>query len=108
VEIREFRENGVTFTDGSELDVDSVIFAWVSRISASIMSRNAQSHYYSVNSTGYQNIRPTMKKVFGADTIVRTHEVWGMDAEGELKGCYRPSGHPGVRRVFSINRSPAS
>ena len=29
VEIQVFRENGVQFTDGSELDIDGVIFACV-------------------------------------------------------------------------------
>jgi len=37
-----------------------------------------------------------MKEVFGEETIERTGPVWGLDHEGELRGCYRPSGHPGV------------
>lgn len=37
-----------------------------------------------------------MKKIFGNEIIDRTHEVWGLDEEGELRGCYRPSGQPGV------------
>lgn len=37
-----------------------------------------------------------MKKIFGNEIINRTHEVWGLDEEGELRGCYRPSGQPGV------------
>ncbi|KAH8114872.1 FAD/NAD-binding domain-containing protein [Phellopilus nigrolimitatus] len=74
-EIAGFSENGsgVTLNDGSTLDADAVIFA-----------------------TGYQNIRPSVAKIFGADVIGRTQEVWGLDAEGELRGCYRPSGVPGL------------
>lgn len=40
-----------------------------------------------------------MKKIFGDEVINQTQEVWGLDEEYELKGCYRPSGHPGVRAV---------
>ena len=58
---------------------------------------------YGSFSTGYRNIRPSMKSIFGSETIDRTTEVWGLDSESELRGCYRPSGHPGVRSVFSIN-----
>ena len=46
--------------------------------------------------TGYKYIRETSAAIFGADVIDRTSEVWGLDAEGELSGAYRPSGHPGV------------
>ncbi|KAI5119263.1 hypothetical protein M0805_007266 [Coniferiporia weirii] len=75
VEISHFAKDGtgVVFTDGSSTDVDVVIFA-----------------------TGYENIRPSMKKIFGAEIIDQTQDVWGLDEEGELKGCYRPSGHPGL------------
>jgi len=38
-----------------------------------------------------------MKKIFGPDTIDMTGEVaGGLDEEGEPRGMYRPSGHPGV------------
>ncbi|THH07598.1 hypothetical protein EW145_g3271 [Phellinidium pouzarii] len=75
VEIARFAEDGagVVFTDGSSMDVDVVIFA-----------------------TGYENIRPSMKRIFGAEVIDQTQPVWGLDKEGELRGCYRPSGHPGL------------
>ncbi|TDL17734.1 FAD/NAD-binding domain-containing protein [Rickenella mellea] len=73
VEVQRFNEKSINFNDGSELEVDAVIFA-----------------------TGYYNIRPTVRKVFGAEMIDRTSQVWGLDEEGELKGCYRPSGLPGL------------
>jgi hypothetical protein len=47
-------------------------------------------------STGYHNIRETMKETFSEDVIDRTEEVWGLDTEGESRGCYWPSGQPGV------------
>ncbi|KAG6813422.1 hypothetical protein H0H92_011119 [Tricholoma furcatifolium] len=73
VEPELFTKDSLVFSDGSELPVDVVIFA-----------------------TGYHNIRETVKEIFGEDTIARTSQVWGLDAEGELRGCYRPSGHPGL------------
>ncbi|KAJ3554920.1 hypothetical protein NM688_g2858 [Phlebia brevispora] len=68
-----FTSTGLLFADGSELPADAVIWA-----------------------TGYINTRELNKKVFGADVIEKTSEVWGLDEEGELKGSYRPSGHPGL------------
>ncbi|KAF8875527.1 hypothetical protein BD779DRAFT_1678225 [Infundibulicybe gibba] len=73
VEISAFKPKSVLFTDGSELLADAVIF-----------------------STGYHNIREDMKSLFGEATINQTGPVWGLDEEGELRGCYKPSGHPGL------------
>jgi len=71
LEIIEFKEAGVKYSDGSEQEVDAVILA-----------------------TGFQNTRPSMEKTFGEEIISRTKKVWGMDEEGEICGSYRPSGHP--------------
>lgn len=51
-----------------------------------------------------------MAKLFGSDVIGQTQEVWGLDGEGELRGCYRPSGHPGVsvQSRFLYTRTPSS
>ncbi|TFK65980.1 FAD/NAD-P-binding domain-containing protein [Pluteus cervinus] len=73
VEPTSFASSALIFRDGSRLDADIVIFA-----------------------TGYHRMTQTMKKVFGEQAIDRTGEVWGLDEEGEIKGCYRPSGHPGL------------
>ncbi|THG97872.1 hypothetical protein EW026_g4211 [Hermanssonia centrifuga] len=70
---KSFGEKSLVFEDESELPADAVIFA-----------------------TGYINIRETNKKLFGADIIDQTSHVWGLDDEGELRGSYRPSGHPGL------------
>ncbi|GLB34118.1 putative L-lysine 6-monooxygenase (NADPH-requiring) [Lyophyllum shimeji] len=73
VEPKSFTEDAIVFNDGSTLPADVVIFA-----------------------TGYDSIRDTAKDTFGEETIECTSHVWGLDEEGELRGCYRPSGHPGL------------
>ncbi|ESK92689.1 flavin-binding monooxygenase [Moniliophthora roreri MCA 2997] len=73
VEVERLAENEVFFSDGSSLPADAIIFA-----------------------TGYENIREVTKKTFGEKTIGMTSEVWGLDEEGELRGSYRPTGHPGL------------
>ncbi|KAJ6608145.1 hypothetical protein B0H10DRAFT_2227167 [Mycena sp. CBHHK59/15] len=37
-----------------------------------------------------------MRGLFGDSVIDQTSVVWGVDEEGELNGCYCPSGHPGL------------
>ncbi|KAJ7925056.1 FAD/NAD-binding domain-containing protein [Mycena leptocephala] len=73
VEIARFTETSALFTDGSSLEVDAVVFA-----------------------TSYENIRDTMRGLFGDAVIDQTTTVWGVDEEGEINGCYRPSGYPGL------------
>ncbi|KAG6868751.1 hypothetical protein C0993_011020 [Termitomyces sp. T159_Od127] len=72
VEPEYFTEDTLIFKDGTALPADVVIFA-----------------------TGYHNIRESMKETFGEGTIERTSPIWGLDEEGELRGCYRPTGHSG-------------
>ena len=43
-------------------------------------------------------MREYSRKVFGDANIDRTGPVYGLDAEGELQGSYRRTGHPGVSR----------
>ncbi|KAJ7848103.1 hypothetical protein B0H13DRAFT_1906930 [Mycena leptocephala] len=71
VEIARFTENSAMFTDGSSLKIDAVV-------------------------TSVGNIRDTMRGLLGNTVIEQTSTVWGVDEEGEINGCYRPSGHPGV------------
>ncbi|KAI0700894.1 FAD/NAD(P)-binding domain-containing protein [Cytidiella melzeri] len=68
-----FTSSGLLFTDGSQLEADVVILA-----------------------TGFKKIRAMSEALFGSEVIGRTSEVWGLDAEGELQGSYRPCGHPGL------------
>jgi hypothetical protein len=44
-----------------------------------------------------------MRKIFGDAIIDQVGPVWGVDGEGELKNCYRPTGHPGVGLFVFIN-----
>ncbi|TCD61860.1 hypothetical protein EIP91_007829 [Steccherinum ochraceum] len=68
-----FTADGLHFADGTNIGADSIIFA-----------------------TGYVNIRETAKKIFGEEALRNVGEVYGLDEEGELKGSFRPTGHPGL------------
>ncbi|KAJ5627946.1 hypothetical protein N7490_010174 [Penicillium lividum] len=48
-----------------------------------------------VLATGYDNMRTTVRKVLGDEIADRCQDVWDLDNEGELRGMWRPSGHPG-------------
>ncbi|KAJ5554067.1 hypothetical protein N7513_004026 [Penicillium frequentans] len=48
-----------------------------------------------VLATGYDNMRTTVRKVLGDKVADRCQDVWDLDNEGELRGMWRPSGHPG-------------
>ncbi len=41
-------------------------------------------------------MREANAELLGKNVIEQTEEVYGLDDEGEIKGSYRPSGHPGV------------
>ncbi|KAF7310514.1 hypothetical protein HMN09_00594000 [Mycena chlorophos] len=73
VEASHFTEDSLVFTDGEALPADVVIYA-----------------------TSYDSIRDNMRALFSDAVIDRTDVLWGLDAEGELRGCYRESGHPGL------------
>ncbi|PFH48229.1 hypothetical protein AMATHDRAFT_65926 [Amanita thiersii Skay4041] len=73
VELVRFEENGIALSDGTILKADVVIFG-----------------------TSFHNIRHSVVDLFGEETIEKTSRVWGLDEEGELYGCYRPTGHPGL------------
>ncbi|KAI5118884.1 hypothetical protein M0805_003559 [Coniferiporia weirii] len=87
VEIARMSENSVVFSDGSELEVDAVVFA-----------------------TGFETIRVTYRRMLGASIVDKTSEIWGLDEEGEVKGVYRPTGQPGLWYAagdFSFSRTYA-
>ncbi|CCM04096.1 uncharacterized protein FIBRA_06255 [Fibroporia radiculosa] len=73
VELSRFEEDRLMFTDGTELLADLVVFA-----------------------TGYTDPRESLRDLFGAELIDRTKPLWDLDEEGEVQGCYRPTGHPGL------------
>lgn len=71
-EIERVNAHSITFTDGSELEADEIVFA-----------------------TGYQNMRETARKIFGDELADRVRDVWGFDEEGETRTMWRRTGHPG-------------
>ncbi len=95
VEIARTSSDSVHFTDGSTLEADVIIFAFVES-SPSLVPSLIESLF---RRTGYENIRETMRPLFGNETIDKTRPVYGKDEEGEFRASYRPSGHPGVRDV---------
>lgn len=72
-----FTRDGITFRDGFSLAADAVIFA-----------------------TGYEPINNSISGIFGVEITKAITPVWGLDAEGELRRAYSPSGHPGVCHPF--------
>lgn len=73
VEVKQYVQDGVICTDGSFLRADVVIFA-----------------------SGWLDSRESLKDIFSTETVEATKAPWGLDEEGELCGCYRPTGHPGL------------
>ena len=52
--------------------------------------------------TGHKSIRDSNTEVLGEDVMSKVGPVYGLNAEGELNRCFRPSGHPGVRHIFLL------
>ena len=75
--------------DGEVLPADIVVLAYVVR---SYRFRGTDV----VFRTGYKGIRHAAAKIFGAELVGKTTEVWGLNEEGETHGMYRPTGHPGL------------
>lgn len=48
-----------------------------------------------VFATGYGNMRDTTSRILGPKIAERVTDVWGIDAEGEVRGVWRWSGHKG-------------
>ncbi|RFU73221.1 fad dependent oxidoreductase [Trichoderma arundinaceum] len=71
-EIDEVLPNGIRFADGSELEASEVVFA-----------------------TGYQNMRTQTRIMFGDEVADAVGDVWGFNAEGEMRTIWQKSGHPG-------------
>jgi putative flavoprotein involved in K+ transport len=60
-------------TDGTTLDADVVVLA-----------------------TGFRLMGETIRAVLGDAAADRCGPVWGMDAEGEIRAMWRPTGQPGL------------
>lgn len=79
VDLRQFDEidrivaDGVRLKDGTLLAADLIVMA-----------------------TGYENQQVLVQRIFGDEVAARVGEIWGYDAEGELRGMYKQTGQPGL------------
>lgn len=71
-EVVEVLPRGLRFADGTELEADEVVFA-----------------------TGYDNMRTQTREIFGDEVADRVVDVWGLNEEGEMRGIWQRTGHPG-------------
>ncbi|EAW12081.1 flavin-containing monooxygenase [Aspergillus clavatus NRRL 1] len=69
-----YTEEGLLFEDGTRLPADVIVFA-----------------------TGYTGtLRDSVRDLFGDKIHAQVEEYWGLDQEGEIRGAYVPTGHPGL------------
>ncbi|KAJ7749873.1 FAD/NAD(P)-binding domain-containing protein [Mycena olivaceomarginata] len=74
VEIEKLESDGMVFKDGSKIQADVIVLA-----------------------TGYEPIIANAVAVFGEGIKEKIgSKIWGLDEEGELNCCYRPTGAPGL------------
>ncbi|KAJ7135908.1 hypothetical protein C8R44DRAFT_769283 [Mycena epipterygia] len=71
--IERFTPGGLKFENGSELPADVVVFA-----------------------TGVGDVRDNIRKVCGDKLADQCKPIWGLDEEGEVQGCWRDLGIPGL------------
>lgn len=69
-EVTRFTSDGVVYSDGTEAQADIVVF-----------------------STGFPNMRDTIRPIVGDEIADGLSIVWGFDEQGEINGVFRPSGH---------------
>ena len=93
VSLKGFTEDGIVFSDGSELPADVVVFAYAFHLVSLLCGADTSSPYHS---TGHQNMRESNVEMLGEEVMSKTGPVFGLDEEGELNGSYRPCGHPGA------------
>ncbi|KAH7889061.1 hypothetical protein F5I97DRAFT_784725 [Phlebopus sp. FC_14] len=68
-----YTENGLRFTDGTEIEADVIVLA-----------------------TGFGDPRDSMREICGPEVADKIPRVWGLDEEGQLHGVWRYSGHDGL------------
>ncbi|PVH81485.1 FAD/NAD(P)-binding domain-containing protein [Cadophora sp. DSE1049] len=69
-----YLKDGLEFSDGTHLKADVIVFA-----------------------TGFEgNMRYLVKEIFGDELAELMGDYWGLDREGELKGAFKPCGHPAM------------
>ncbi|KAF7337740.1 hypothetical protein MSAN_02247600 [Mycena sanguinolenta] len=70
-EIEAITPTGIAFSDGTQVDADVIVYA-----------------------TGFEkDARTAVETIIGAEQAALLEPVWGVDAEGEMRGVWRPSGH---------------
>ena len=72
VSVASITSHGMILSDGTKLEADEIILA-----------------------TGYKNMRTQTRKFFSDELADQMGDVWGFDEEGEIRGLWRPNGHPG-------------
>ncbi|KAF7300095.1 Flavin-containing monooxygenase [Mycena kentingensis (nom. inval.)] len=72
-QIETFTPTGLKFENGSELEVDVVVFA-----------------------TGVGDVRASVRKLCGDAVADQCSPIWGLDAEGEINGAWRDLGIQGL------------
>ncbi|KAJ7450862.1 FAD/NAD(P)-binding domain-containing protein [Mycena latifolia] len=73
VEVEKLEADGMIFKDGSKIAADVIVLA-----------------------TGNEPIITTVVSLFGERIKEQRSKIWGLDDEGELTRCYRPTGAPGL------------
>ncbi|KIX99768.1 uncharacterized protein Z520_04404 [Fonsecaea multimorphosa CBS 102226] len=69
-----YTPEGLHFSDGTEIKAEVVVFA-----------------------TGFHgNMRQFVADLLGNDIASGIEDYWGLNAEGELEGAFKPTGHPGL------------
>lgn len=63
-----YTPTGLEFSDGSLLDADAIVW-----------------------STGFEsNMRSMVREILGPDVDDQLEDFWGINAEGEIRGAYKP------------------
>ncbi|KEF63431.1 uncharacterized protein A1O9_01409 [Exophiala aquamarina CBS 119918] len=69
-----YTKEGLAFSDGTEVSADLIVFA-----------------------TGFNgNLRETVGKIVGPEIEDQLEDFWQLDSEGEIRGAFKDTGHPGV------------
>ncbi|KAK5327269.1 hypothetical protein LTR93_002653 [Exophiala xenobiotica] len=70
----QYTGDGIKFTDGTELKADLIVFA-----------------------TGFVgSMKVAIHDLLGSDVAERIDDFWGVNEEGEIRGAFKPSGHPNL------------
>lgn len=92
VEINRLQPHELVLSDGSRLPADVVVLAYVLLALSSVSS---SPHVFV--STGNLPMIMNATSLFGPRITDKIgNKIWGLDAEGELNNCFRPTGQRGL------------